>query len=180
MYKESGDAKMTPKFDPNKDSRENDAREMDSLLRDRFELLSAYLDGEVTAAERKQVQEWLANDAGVQRQYAQLMNLHQKMQALPVPPAEQAAPQMAQQVLARLDRQRFRRVVVWGGSAIAALFLGTLSAIIPGSQSPAPQLAQSVQTQAGAEPLMVALNAPPVEIPKAAIAPLEKSLQAEQ
>jgi anti-sigma factor RsiW len=172
---------MTPKFDPNKDSRHNDAREMDSLQRDRFELLSAYLDGEVTAAERKQVQDWLANDAGVQRQYAQLMNLHQKMQTLPVPPAEQAAPQMAQQVFARLDRQRFRRVVVWGGSAIAALFLGTLSVIIPGSQSPAPQLAKSpTQTQAGAEPLMVALNAPPVEIPKAAVAPSEKSLQAEE
>ena len=31
------------------------------VKRDRFELISAYLDGEVTAAERKQVEEWLVN-----------------------------------------------------------------------------------------------------------------------
>jgi len=31
---------------------------MDMLKRDRFELLSAYLDGEVTAAQRQQVEDW--------------------------------------------------------------------------------------------------------------------------
>jgi anti-sigma factor RsiW len=30
---------------------------------EKFELLSAYLDGEVTAAERKQVELWLQDDA---------------------------------------------------------------------------------------------------------------------
>jgi hypothetical protein len=56
---------------------------MDMVKRDRFELLSAYLDGEVTATERKQVEEWLANDASVQCLYARLSqcpqpNSHQK------------------------------------------------------------------------------------------------------
>jgi len=39
---------------------------MDMLKRDRFELLSAYLDGEVTAAQRQQVEDWLGNDPEVQ------------------------------------------------------------------------------------------------------------------
>ena len=39
---------------------------MRMMKRDGYELLSAYLDGEVTAAERKQVEEWLANDPTVQ------------------------------------------------------------------------------------------------------------------
>ena len=30
-----------------------------------FELLSAYLDGEVTATERKQVEEWLSTDTDI-------------------------------------------------------------------------------------------------------------------
>ncbi len=37
--------------------------------RDRFELLSAYLDGEVIAAKRQQIEDWLRNDPGVQYLY---------------------------------------------------------------------------------------------------------------
>lgn len=35
---------------------------LDNLKRDRFELLSAYLDGEVTSSERHQVEDWLRSD----------------------------------------------------------------------------------------------------------------------
>ncbi|MEL6165322.1 MAG: zf-HC2 domain-containing protein, partial [Cyanobacteria bacterium J06628_3] len=45
------------------------------VKRDRFELLSAYLDGEVTAAERRQVEEWLANDSSVQNLHKRLLSL---------------------------------------------------------------------------------------------------------
>ena len=38
--------------------------------RDRFELLSAYIDGEVTAAERGQIEQWLTTDPEVQCLYA--------------------------------------------------------------------------------------------------------------
>jgi len=38
---------------------------MDMEKRDCFELLSAYLDGEVTATERRQVEEWLSTDASI-------------------------------------------------------------------------------------------------------------------
>lgn len=164
---------MTPDFDARKNSghvspgNSRDSRDMDILQRDRFELLSAYIDGEVTAAERKQVQQWLDTDPQTQHLYARMMKLRQEIQSLPVPQSEQSAEQMAKQVFARINRLRHKRTVVWGGTAIAALFFGALSSILPG-QSPAPQLAKSPKPEQ--QPLMVALNRPVVEIPKAAVA----------
>ncbi|MBW4577479.1 MAG: Fis family transcriptional regulator [Aphanothece sp. CMT-3BRIN-NPC111] len=167
---------MTLNFDPRKDSRQQDTREMDSLQRTRFELVSAYLDGEVTAAERKQVQQWLATDPEVKQQYAKLVKLRQGIQTLPVPQAEQSPKQIAQQVLARLDRYRSRQIFAWGGAALAAVVIGALSGVVPGSESQTAQIDQSTQPEATHEPLMVALNRPVVEIPKAAVAAPEKSL----
>ncbi|MFM7470311.1 MAG: anti-sigma factor family protein [Nodosilinea sp.] len=45
------------------------------MKRDCFELLSAYLDGEVTAKERAIVQNWLQTDPSVHSLYTRLMNL---------------------------------------------------------------------------------------------------------
>jgi hypothetical protein len=47
----------------------------DVMKRDCFELLSAYLDGEVTAKERAIVQNWLQTDPSVYSLYNRLMNL---------------------------------------------------------------------------------------------------------
>jgi anti-sigma factor RsiW len=77
---------MTSNFDARKPSRQEAAREMDSLQRDRFELLSAFIDGEVTAAERKQVQQLLATDSDMQRLHSRLMKLRQGLQKLPCQP----------------------------------------------------------------------------------------------
>jgi anti-sigma factor RsiW len=144
------------------------------LKRDRFELLSAYLDGEVTAAEKRQVEDWLACDPAVQRLYARLLKLRQGLRAIPVPPEEQPVEQTIEQVYARIDR-RWSRARVWGGAAIAALFVGALSSVLPSRQFIAPQLASAPEpATASAETLMVALNTPVVEIPKAAVAAPEK------
>jgi len=144
---------------------------MDMLKRDRFELLSAYLDGEVTATERRQVEEWLANDPEIKRLYARLLQLRQGLRTMPVPAAEQPVEQTVQQVYQRLHR-RSRRAMVLGGSAIAALFIGALSGVIPSLESF--QIAKSPEATTPVEPLMVALNTPVVEIPKAPIAAPEK------
>ncbi len=149
---------------------------MDSLQRDRFEMLSAYLDGEVTATERKQVQQWLETSPEVQHQYARLVRLRQGLQTLPMPPVEQSDQQMVKRVFNRLNQLRNRRCAAWGGAAIAAMFIGILSGVIPTTQSPAPQLAESPKQEA-AEPLMIAFNEPVVRIPKAAIAPPEKFIK---
>lgn len=168
---------MTSNFDARKNSRQEAAREMDSLQRDRFELLSAYIDGEVTAAERKQVQELLANNADMQRLHSRLTKLRQGLQKLPVPATEATAQKTAQQVFTRIDRGRVRRTVVWGGAALAAVFVSALSGIFPGSQSLVPQLAQAPEQEIATEPLMIAVNRPVIEIPKAAVASPEKSVE---
>ena len=144
------------------------------LKRDRFELLSAYLDGEVTASERRQVEEWLANDPEVQCLYGRLLQLRQGLRTMPVPPAQQPVEQTTQQVFARLNRTK--TAGAWRGAAIAALFVGALSGVLPGRQSITPQLAQSTSAVAPAETLMVALNTPVIEIPKATIAAPEKGI----
>ena len=141
---------------------------MDMLKRDRFELLSAYLDGEVTAAERKQVEEWLANDPESQRLYERLLKLRSSFQTMPVPAAQKPVEQTIELVYQRVHSSRSRRrAVVWSGSAIAAVVLGAVSTVLPTRQLL--QIAQSPQQEI--EPLRVALNSPVVETPKLGIAP---------
>lgn len=76
-----------------------------TMMRDRFELLSAYLDGEVTATERRQVEEWLTNDPTTKRLYSRLLMMQQSFQAMPVPAAEQSAQELATKVLQRVETQ---------------------------------------------------------------------------
>ncbi|MEH2246865.1 anti-sigma factor family protein [Nostoc sp.] len=156
---------------------------MDMVKRDRFELLSAYLDGEVTAIERKQVEEWLANDASVQCLYARLLKLRQGLRTLPVPTAQQSPEARVQQVLTRL-RRRSRLNWMVGGAAVAACVIGAVSGLVPGG-SRTSQLAQRpqiepIQTSSVSmvppSPLMVGLNNPVIEIPKAAVASPENSI----
>ncbi len=134
---------------------------MDMLKRDRFELLSAYLDGEVTAAERRQVEDWLANDPESQRLYGRLLKLRMGMQTIPGR-AAQPVEQTIEQVYQRMHRRSRRRAVVWGGSAIAAVVIGAVSTVLPTGQ-----FLQIAKSPTRIEPLMVALNDPVVEIPKA-------------
>lgn len=77
---------------------------LDNLKRDRFEMLSAYLDGEVTADERRLVDRWLEQDPAVQRLYARLLKLRQGMELLPTPISNaQAVERTIEQVFARLE-----------------------------------------------------------------------------
>lgn len=144
--------------------------QIDMIKRDRFELLSAYLDGEVTAVERLEVENWLAKDPEVQQLYRRLLQLRQGLRTLPVPTPEQPAEQTIQQVFKRMSR-RPRLAVVWRGAVIAALFIGALAS---GRQLIEPQIAQVPKQGAPVESLMVALNTPVVKIPKAAVVAPEK------
>lgn len=146
---------------------------MNMLKRDRFELLSAYLDGEVTASERRQVEDWLKNEPETQRLYARLLKLRQSLQAMPMPSAQKTAQQTVEQVYQKMHRRDRRSAVVWGGGAIAAAFIGAITLVLPGQQPF--QLAESSKTTTAIEPLQVALNDPVVEIPKPAIYPVKPS-----
>lgn len=149
---------------------------MDMVKRDRFELLSAYLDGEVTAAERKQVQEWLNNDASVKHLYDRLLKLRQSVRNLPVPQPQQPIEETVQQVMASL-RRRSRLAWVFGGTALAAALISAVSGLLPGGDSQMPQMAQKPSIEptqqtptVAASPLMVAINRSVVPIPKTSVA----------
>ncbi len=60
---------------------------LDATKRDRFELLSAYLDGEVTPDERQQVLFWLRDCDDTRCLYNRLLNLRQGMRTQVCPPA---------------------------------------------------------------------------------------------
>ncbi|MBE9187942.1 zf-HC2 domain-containing protein [Microcoleus sp. LEGE 07076] len=133
-----------------------------TMMRDRFELLSAYLDGEVTAAERRQVEDWLTNDPATKRLYSRLLSMQRGFQAMSVPTAEQSAQDLATKVLQRVERKSKRNLVL-GGGAIAALLIAAVSAVGGGRQLFAPQFATS-PVPVESEGLVVALNEPVVEI----------------
>lgn len=167
-------------FDPlaSAHSSESDARIPDVMQRDRFEMLSAYLDGEVSPEERRQVEAWLQNDSTVQQLHARLLKLRQAFQAMPVPTSQQSVEQTVDAVLARVDR-RPSRSFLWGGIAIAAVAIGAISSLILGGERPfAPQMAneaapekvQTAQSADNEEPLMVALDKPLVSLTKAPVA----------
>jgi hypothetical protein len=142
---------------------------LDNLMkRDRFELLSAYLDGEVTADERRQVEEWLRSDLTTQHLYTRLLKLRQGLRTLPVPASQQPVEQVVQQVSARLEHKPKR--ILWGGLAIAALLVGAVAGTLPRNDW-MPQLATAPKAQQAIPQngLMIALDRPVIEIPKAPV-----------
>jgi anti-sigma factor RsiW len=150
---------------------------MDMVKRDRFELLSAYLDGEITATERKQVEEWLVSDQSVQKLYHRLLKLRQSLRTLPIPESQQPIEETVEQVLGKLKRRRLRLAGLFGGAAIAACAFGALSGIF-GGDSKVIQFASNpisqptvVKPNASSKTLMVALNQPVFPIPKTEVAP---------
>jgi flagellar motor protein MotB len=137
--------------------------------RDRFELLSAYLDGEVTADEKRQVEVLLATDPAMQRLHTRLMKLRYSFRSLPVPPSEQPVEQTVAQVFAKIERKP-RRMAWGGGLAIAALFVGALVGIVPRTEF-APSMARiQPENAVPSNGLMIALDRPVIAIPKATVA----------
>ena len=137
----------------------------------RFELLSAYIDGEATVAERKQVQQWLDNDPEIKQTYLQLLQLQDRIQNLSVPSQAISTDILTERVFNQIDRTRNRKKAIIWGSAIAATVVATVSSLIPLPTSSLRMAKDSIQNQVS-KPMMVAvsLNKPTVVIPKAAVA----------
>lgn len=142
---------------------------LDMQKRDRFELLSAYLDGEVSANERRLVEEWLTTDPQVQCLYKRLLKLRQTIRTIPVPDSQESVENTVTQVFSRLNRRR-KQMLMWGGTAVAAAFIASFSGGFGNTGFFAPQLAESPQITEDSEPLTIALNQPLIEIPKAPVA----------
>lgn len=146
---------------------------MDILKRDRFELLSAYLDGEVTAAERRLIEQWLDNEPEVQRLYVRLLKLRKGLRTLPVP-EQQPVEETIKQVTKRISRG-YRQAIIYGGAAIAACVIGAMGNLLYGGEGAIMQMAIREPQRQPSSPndtsLMVAINSPVFPIPKAEISP---------
>lgn len=143
---------------------------MEPMNRDRFELLSAYLDGEVSPDERCQVEAWLESDPQLQSLRDRLLRLRHNLSSMPMPEPAQSADVLASRVFSTIERRNKRRWA-WGGTAIAAAMIGAVSFIIPGTLDPAPQLVRVTETEPSAldvpdDALMIALDRPIVDIPE--------------
>ncbi len=172
MFDNQFDNHNIPHQDATPNSGNSSLWDIDSLQKDDFELLSAFLDGEVTAAERQQVQQRLTTDAEMQRLHKRLLKLRQGfmvIENLPVPVASPSAANLTQQVFARVDQRRRLRWGLGMGGAIAALAVGALSFVLSPNPSPSSlQLVQQPSTesaQSKPELLMIAVNRPVIEIP---------------
>jgi anti-sigma factor RsiW len=142
-----------------------DGERSGAVLDERFELLSAYLDGEVTASERKQVEAWLAQDSAFQRQYRQMQNIHMAFPRMPVPSC-QSADALAKGVFDKIDRNRNRKLSwIGGGTAIAATLMAALASLGGLFGDNSPQLQFAVNKADTPAPLMVALNDPILAMP---------------
>jgi anti-sigma factor RsiW len=157
-----------------------------SLPSEKFELLSAYLDGEVSPDERKQVEAWLVSDTQFQHTYQQMVSLQGSLRSMPAVTPSMPTEELVSQVMKRLDRKP--KLWIWGSGlgATAALLIGAMSGLLTGNQSgtlqmaqqpkPQPQLTEipqpsvptvAINTGESVNPkaLMIVLERPPVAIP---------------
>ena len=154
---------------------------------DRFELLSAYVDNELSLAERKQVEQWLESDPEMQRQYRALSALSRSFQSMPAPATSTDTDELLDAVFTKVERKpRLLKKAGIGTAVIAAI--GALGALFSGSTF-SPQMASGPEAEVGSTPetsinsvlstdivpgdiesvdtdsLMLVLEAPPVDIP---------------
>ncbi|MEL6928980.1 MAG: zf-HC2 domain-containing protein [Cyanobacteria bacterium J06600_6] len=140
------------------------------LSTDDFELISAYLDDELSPAEKAQVQSWIDLDPDLKAVYTRMLSLQGQMQNIDIPECDRSVAEITSNVFQSLDRRRRQRRVLIGIGAIAASALagiiGSLSGTSSGSfrfaQSPTPEISQPETVM-----LAVALNKPAINIPKA-------------
>lgn len=157
--------------------------EKTTMKQEKFELVSAYLDGEVTPLQRREVEELLATDPVARHLYHRLLQLRSEFKRMPIPPTVEPVELTVDRVFEKINR-RSKRTVVLAGSAIAAICVAVISGIVSASRSPVIQFAkvsnsESVQIALN-EPvmeivspnnLMLTVNEPVLQIPKATVAP---------
>lgn len=153
---------------------------------DRFELLSAYVDNELSVTERKKVEQWLESDPEMQRQYRALSALSRSFQSMPAPATVTDTDELLDAVFTQVERKpRLLKKAGIGAAVIGTL--GALGALFSGNTF-SPQFANSNSGVANnpetptssllstdivpgdiesidTDSLMLVLEAPPVDIP---------------
>ncbi|MBW4462498.1 MAG: hypothetical protein KME47_20000 [Nodosilinea sp. WJT8-NPBG4] len=133
--------------------------DLDAIKRDRFELISAYLDGEVTPQERQQVLCWLQQDDGTRTLYNRLLILRQGLRTQNCPsdcdPEETIAG-----VFHGLNHRL--RLVTMAGLGVAAIGVINLLSGGVGAGNSSWRMATTAQPEA----LKIALDRPAFPIPE--------------
>lgn len=133
--------------------------DLDATKRDRFELLSAYLDGEVTPEERQQVLCWLQQDDGARTLYNRLLTLRQGLRTQNVSSSYDPEETVAG-VFHGLNHRL--RLVTMAGFGVAAIGLINLLSGGVGVGNSSWRMATSAQPEA----LQIALDRPAFPIPE--------------
>jgi predicted anti-sigma-YlaC factor YlaD len=138
-------------------------RELDVTKRDRFELLSAYLDGEVTPDERQQVLCWLQNSDDTRCLYNRLLSLRQGMRT-------QAYPSVcdAEDTLVGVFRSLNHRLKLVTMAGAGVLAIGAINVLSGGALPSYGTWRMAMVTPP--EALQIALDQPAFPIPDAAVA----------
>ena len=129
------------------------------MKQEKFELISAYLDGEVTPSQCREVEGLLETDPVARHLYQRLLQLHSKFQKMPIAPTLEPVDKTIERVLEKVDR-RSRRYFVLVGSAVAGLCIAVISGFISTTRSPVVKLANIPDSQIA----QIALNKPVIEI----------------
>jgi anti-sigma factor RsiW len=142
-----------------------------NLHRDRFELLSAYIDHEVTADERRQVEAWINEDPAFAKMHRRMTKLQLGFQQLPSPVMAEHVDLTIAKVIKKVDQSwpDWRVLTGIGGAVAAAAAIAAIT-LFPNTS---PQLAtkSSDQLQLPApSTLMIALDQPIFVPTKGAVA----------
>jgi anti-sigma factor RsiW len=149
-----------------------------AIPQERFELLSAYIDGEVSESEEQLVELWLVDDVNFRHIYQQQLKLRQLLIELPVPVAANSSPKaetelMIDRVFAQIDKRSQRRKWKLAGIGIAvAAVVGVFGSMFTLNSSPQfSPVSNSIGIKSPApvaeEPILIAMEEPLVPLPKA-------------
>ena len=128
-----------------------------------WEALSAYVDGEATAQEREQIEQYLTSDPAYRQAYSTLLHLQDGLAGLSVPNANEhpsiSADEMADAVLKRLEQAPLSGTVspTWARRC-ARIAAGLVLLVSAGS------LLWRVEQPSPPE-LVISLDEPPLDIP---------------
>ncbi len=145
---------------------------------DHFELLSAYLDRELTPEENEKVEQWLNKDPQAQKNYQHLLQLRYHLQKATVPSTSFSTEQLTQQVVTQSQKQTWQEVKFWGKRALLGLFIAFTSGTLAWTTSPSFRLADlSSSEEAPNSTLMISVDQPIMEIPATPQSPSSGNLE---
>jgi len=129
----------------------------------RFELLSTYIDRELSPEETAKVEQWLREDQQARQAYQSLSKLRYRLRETPAPPSQTSSEVLSERVIRRANHQGLMQTMLWSGSTIAAIFVTAVTGIWSFKGSVMPRFAQSEQVNSSS--LTIAVNQPVLEIP---------------